>query len=98
MLDGQQMSEPDFSLALAWSGSLRRLTQSDPSFAYWLEQERSQPVSTERLHDWFAELAGAPFGSALLDLSTCRQVLRHLRKRTFFLLLVRDLAGLASLE
>lgn len=92
------MSETDFSSALTWSGSLRRLTQSDPAFADWLEQERSQPLTTSRLHDWFAELAGTPFGSATLELTKCRQVLRALRKRTFFLLMVRDLAGLATLD
>lgn len=92
------MSETDFSSALTWSGSLRRLTQSDPAFAHWLEQERSEPLTTARLHDWFAELAGAPIGSATLELATCRQVLRTLRKRTFFLLMVRDLAGLATLD
>jgi glutamate-ammonia-ligase adenylyltransferase len=92
------MSETDFSSALTWSGSLRRLTQSDPTFAGWLEQERSQPLTTARLHDWFAELAGTPVGSATLELTKCRQVLRALRKRTFFLLMVRDLAGLATLD
>ncbi|MFZ4711639.1 MAG: bifunctional [glutamate--ammonia ligase]-adenylyl-L-tyrosine phosphorylase/[glutamate--ammonia-ligase] adenylyltransferase, partial [Zwartia sp.] len=86
------------SAALTWSGSLRRLTQSDPSFAAWLTQERLHPLTTARLHDWFAELAGTPVGSATLELTKCRQVLRTLRKRTFFLLMVRDLAGLASLD
>ena len=92
------MSESDFSSALAWSGSLRRLTQSDPTFALWLEQEYLRPITTGRIHDWFAELAGAPIGSATLELATCRQVLRALRKRTFFLLMVRDLSGLATLD
>jgi len=92
------MSETDFSAALTWSGSLRRLTQSDPTFAAWLAQERLHPLTTARLHDWFAELAGAPVGSATLELTQCRQVLRTLRKRTFFLLMVRDLAGLATLD
>ncbi|MEI8401046.1 MAG: bifunctional [glutamate--ammonia ligase]-adenylyl-L-tyrosine phosphorylase/[glutamate--ammonia-ligase] adenylyltransferase [Alcaligenaceae bacterium] len=92
------MSESDFSSALAWSGSLRRLTQSDPAFSRWLEQEYARPITTGRLHDWFAELAGAPVGHAVLELSACRQVLRALRKRTFFLLMVRDLAGLATLD
>lgn len=92
------MSETDFSAALTWSGSLRRLTQSDPTFAAWLAQERLHPLTTARLHDWFAELAGTPVGSAVLELTKCRQVLRTLRKRTFFLLMVRDLAGLATLD
>ena len=92
------MSEFNFSSALAWSGALRRLTQSDPAFARWLDQEHAQAMTTERLHNWFAELAGVPIGSAILELDACRQVLRLLRKRTFFLLMVRDLAGLASLE
>ena len=92
------MPDSALSSALAWSGTLSRLLQGDPAFARWLEQEQSTPVSTERLHDWFAELAGVPIGSAVLEVATCRQVLRTLRKRTFFLLMVRDLAGLASLE
>ena len=92
------MPDSALSSALAWSGSLSRLLQGDPAFARWLEQEQSTPVSTERLHDWFAELAGVPIGSAVLEVAICRQVLRTLRKRTFFLLMVRDLGGLASLE
>ena len=92
------MPDSALSSALAWSGSLSRLLQGDPAFVRWLEQEQSTPVSTERLHDWFAELAGVPIGSAVLEVAICRQVLRTLRKRTFFLLMVRDLGGLASLE
>ena len=80
------MSEFNFSSALTWSGALRRLTQSDPAFARWLDQEHAQAMTTERLHNWFAELAGVPIGSAILELDACRQVLRLLRKRTFFLL------------
>ena len=92
------MPNLEFSSALVWSGALRRLSVGDPDFAQWLEQEYLSPVTTERLHQWFTELAQAPIGSAVLDLPTCRHVLRALRKRTFFLLMVRDLGGLASLE
>jgi len=92
------MSEPNLSAALAWSGCLQRLTQGRPEFAEWLEQESLTPVTPQRLQLWFEELSGTPSQTAVLDIPKCKKVLRQLRKRTFFLLMVRDLAGLAPLQ
>lgn len=92
------MSESNLTTALAWSGSLQRLTQANPEFSDWLARESTTPVSPARLKNWFEELSGIACESAVLETRICRKVLRQLRKRTFFLLMTRDLAGLASLE
>lgn len=92
------MSESNLSTALAWSGSLKRLIQGNPDFADWLESASYSPVTSERLKDWFEELSSQSSDLAVLDIPSCRKVLRQLRKRTFFLLMVRDLAGLAPLQ
>ena len=92
------MSDSNLSTALAWSGCLQRLTQANPEFSDWLTRESSTPVTPERLKKWFEELSGIASETALLEIRSCRKVLRQLRKRTFFLLMMRDLGGLASLE
>jgi [glutamine synthetase] adenylyltransferase / [glutamine synthetase]-adenylyl-L-tyrosine phosphorylase len=92
------MTESNLSTALAWSGVLRRLTSANPEFANWLAKESHTRVNAVRVHDWFEELSGQKVSEALLDIQTCKKVLRLIRKRTFFLLMVRDLAGLADLE
>ena len=57
-------------------------------------------LSDRIIDEWFAELSGQSETEAdkALGLEQCRKVLRLLRKRVFFLAMVRDLAGLASLE
>ncbi len=92
------MSESNLSTARTWSGSLQRLIQGNPEFAVWLEAASDTPVTPERLKVWFEELSGCTVETASLDIQNCRKVLRQLRRRTFFLLMVRDLAGLAPLE
>lgn len=92
------MTESTLTTALTWSGVLRRLSNSHPEFTQWLEHESSQPVTPERIEGWFTELAGQTSTHAVLDTPSCRKVLRQLRKRTFYLVMVRDLGGLAELE
>jgi len=92
------MTESNLSTALAWSGVLRRLCNANPEFTQWLTQASTEVVSTERIHHWFEEISGLPASQAHLDIPICKKVLRLLRKRTFFLLMVRDLSGLADLD
>ena len=92
------MNLSTISNALAWSGSLQRLAQGNPDFLIWLEQASNTSLTPERINLWFEELAGQPREDAVLDIVHCRKVLRKLRQRTFFVAMVRDLAGLASLE
>ena len=92
------MSESNLSCALTWSGSLQRLIQGDPGFAEWLKDACLTPVTPKRLKIWFEELSGNTSQNAVLNKPTCRKVLRQLRKRTFFSVMARDLAGLAPLE
>lgn len=92
------MTKSPLTDALAWSGVLRRLCNAHPEFAQWLETACTQPVDPERIHGWFEELAGQSVTNAVLDIPTCKKVLRLLRKRTFYLVMVRDLGGLADLE
>ena len=92
------MIESRLSPALAWSGALQRQLMGMPDFADWLLDAAALPLSPERLSDWFLELAGVPSQSATLELAQCRSVLRQLRRRTFFVAMVRDIHGDASLE
>jgi glutamate-ammonia-ligase adenylyltransferase len=92
------MTESSLTNALTWSGVLRRLSNSHPEFTQWLARECAQAVTPERIEGWFTELVGQPPAHAVLEASACRKALRQLRKRTFYLVMVRDLDGLADLE
>ena len=86
--------------AMSWSGAMRRLALGNPEFMHWLELHAQTELSDRIIDEWFAELSGQSETEAdkALGLEQCRKVLRLLRKRVFFLAMVRDLAGLASLE
>ncbi len=92
------MTESDLTHAMAWSGVLRRLSVSNAEFWKWLQTESLQVVSPERITQWFEELSGKSVADACLDMTQCKKVLRLLRKRTFYCLMVRDLSGQAKLE
>lgn len=92
------MTESSLKNALTWSGVLRRLSNSHPEFTQWLARECAQAVTPERIEGWFTELVGQSPAHAVLEASACRKALRQLRKRTFYLVMVRDLDGLADLE
>ena len=92
------MTKSPLTDALAWSGVLRRLCNVHPEFAQWLEHACTQPVDAERIHTWFEELSGQSVANSALDITSCKKILRLLRKRTFYLVMVRDLGGLAELE
>ena len=83
--------------ALAWSGYLRRRVDAHPDLAAWLEVASRHPVTANALAAWHAELAG-PEAPDVLPVALCRETLRKLRERVFTTLMVRDLAGQASLE
>lgn len=82
--------------ALAWSGALRRKVDASEDFGTWLEQAAAAPLDRHRLLEWFTELGGTP--DAATDPDTTRRVLRRLRQRVFFTLMVRDVNGAASLQ
>src|SRR5690606_39390284 len=91
------MSASLLAPALAWSGYLRRRVDAHPDLAAWLEAAARHPVTSNALASWQAELAG-PQAPETLPVDQCREVLRKLRERVFTALMVRDLAGQASLE
>jgi len=85
--------------ALAWSGALRRKVDARPEFGAWLEQAIQQPVTPERLQEWFVELGGTPATpSAAMEPTSLRPVLRRLRERVFYALAARDIGGAATLK
>jgi glutamate-ammonia-ligase adenylyltransferase len=92
------MTESTLTNALTWSGVLQRLSNSHPEFTQWLERESAQSVTPERIEGWFTEFVGQTSTHAVLEASDCRKTLRQLRKRVFYLVMVRDLGGLADLE
>ena len=85
----------DFSLQ--WSGALTRRTHNDPEFGQWLALNCQEPITCERINNWFEQLSAQPV-TATLSAPDCRRVLRKLRDRVFYGVMVRDLAGLASLQ
>jgi len=92
------MTESDLTHAMAWSGVLRRLSDGNPEFAQWLQTAQAQTVNAERIRQWFKELSGQSVPDALFDIAQCKKILRLLRKRTFFTVMVRDLSGQADLD
>jgi [glutamine synthetase] adenylyltransferase / [glutamine synthetase]-adenylyl-L-tyrosine phosphorylase len=91
------MSEDILQPALQWSGALRRRIQASQALQDWLAHACQQEVTSSQIHAWFAEFAGIPIQNAILPVSDCRRVLRKLRERVFFTVMVRDLAQQASL-
>src|SRR5690606_6202257 len=83
--------------ALRWSGVLRRKLDANPAFGQWLASAAQHPVGRKTIPLWFDELkqTGAESESPGDKL---RRVLRQLRERVFFTLMVRDIAGLAPLH
>lgn len=92
------MTESHLTHAMAWSGVLRRLNSANPDFIDWLQTAQKDAVNAERIALWFTELAGQSAPDAFMDIAQCKKVLRLLRKRTFYTLMVRDLGGQADLE
>lgn len=83
--------------ALRWSGALRRKVGNNIPFRQWLLEHSSQPVARKTVQDWFAELKQTGDDTALPP-DQVRHVLRKLRERVFFTLLVRDINGQAPLQ
>jgi len=92
------MNNEILQAALTWSGVLRRRTQNDPEFAQWLAVASASPVTQALIQTWFEQLSGQSKSAQPLPLSDCRRVLRKVRERVFFTVMVRDIAGLAPLE
>ncbi len=83
--------------ALCWSGALRRKIGANAPFEQWLAQAAALPVIRKTVHAWFDELK--PAGpDAALGVAELRKVLRQLRERVFFTVMVRDINGTAPLQ
>ena len=91
------MSPESVINASQWSGALHRRLQANPDLGNWLETTCATEVNASCLAQWFESLSGQHPDVAILDVVTCRRVLRQLRERVFYSVMVRDLAGLASL-
>lgn len=92
------MDTPLLEPALKWSGALSRRVLNDPDFAVWLQTQCQEPITPARIDSWCAQIAGQSDSLEPLAAPDCRRVLRKLRERVFFGVMVRDLAGLASLQ
>lgn len=83
--------------ALRWSGALRRKVLGSTLFGQWLSEAVAQPVTHKIIDTWFTDLKKDP-SDAALNLTDARRVLRELRERVFFTVMVRDINGAASLQ
>src|SRR5690606_21073311 len=84
--------------ALEWSGALRRKTGSNETFAHWLQQASEQPVDGAVIRSWFDELRGGACDGPALPSAEARRILRQLRQRVFYTLMVRDINAEAPLS
>lgn len=83
--------------ALHWSGALRRKIVGDTEFEQWLIKASAKPVNATTIRRWLDEIQKQP--SALpLSVDDTRRLLRQVRSRIFFTLLVRDINGQAPLR
>lgn len=80
--------------SLQWSGTLRRKLHDNAELEHWLTLSAGSAVSRKLVHDWYTELAN---GQACLPVTDVKRVLRQLRQRVFYTLMVRDIQGLAPL-
>ena len=87
----------DLDSTIQWSGVLRRRIHADEHFAQWLSEASHEPVDSTRIDQWFVELASEQPATAQLNVRDCRRVLRQLRERVFYTVMVRDIAQKATL-
>lgn len=82
--------------ALHWSGTLRRKAGSHPEFTDWLANAAAQPVTRATIESWFHTLQATD--TLPLSVPDARRILRKLRERVFFTVMVRDINGVAPLQ
>ena len=80
-----------------WSAVLRRHIDQKPDLAIFLTHSLEQNVSKEVIDHWFKDLTQSHPDSACLSTTDCRRVLRQLRERVFYTVMIRDLSSLADL-
>src|SRR3546814_6986113 len=91
---------PDHSIldrALRWSGALRRKTDANAAFTQWLAEAATQTVTRKTIQDWFLELKNTG-SDAAVPVADAKRILRQLRQRVFFTLMVRDINMAANLH
>ena len=81
--------------ALQWSGALQRKLLASPQFSIELQHYVKRPVSTEQISAWLKELTA---GAVDTNIDETKRVLRQLRERVFYTLMVRDTQDAASLQ
>jgi len=91
------MSQTQIEKVAQWSGVLRRRIDQKPDLALFLANSASEPITSEVIDLWFEDLASKSVEKSCLSASDCRRVLRQLRERVFYTVMVRDLSGQADL-
>src|SRR5690606_4966097 len=81
-----------------WSGALRRKVDVNADFGAWLTQAAAHPVSRQSILQWLAELSANLADAQNEPILATRQVLRQLRERVFYTVMLRDVLGLAPLR
>ncbi|HUH87333.1 MAG TPA: bifunctional [glutamate--ammonia ligase]-adenylyl-L-tyrosine phosphorylase/[glutamate--ammonia-ligase] adenylyltransferase [Pusillimonas sp.] len=89
---------PCLANALEWSGALRRKVDSNIEFTVWLESACRQAVNADVIQGWFTELLEGAEPGPGLPATDARRILRLLRQRVFYTLMVRDINGIAPLS
>lgn len=84
--------------ALQWSGALRRKNLSHPVFTERLTRDSVLAITRKTIQDWYQQELGDEADADVLPTERLRPVLRGLRERTFYALMVRDINDEASLH
>lgn len=92
------MKSESLMTASQWSGALNRRLQANPELADWLQSTCEHDITPDCLARWFETLSGQTPDQTVLSVTDCRRVLRQLRERVFYAVMVRDLTGQADLS
>lgn len=81
-----------FTHALNWSSALRRKINRDPDFKSWLLGHFQEPITAQRLQQWWAAVEPQQFH----DAESLKEALRRVRDQVFFVQYLREVFQLGT--
>jgi len=79
-------NQPDLTHAFEWSRALKRKINRDPDFEPWLLLHYLEPITAERLQQWWTAIHNEQY----LDPESFKEVLRRVRDQVFFVQYLRE--------
>lgn len=84
--------QSELARAFEWSRALKRKLNRDPDFQHWLRQHYLEPITAQRLAQWWA---AAPVTHDT-DAESLKEVLRRVRDQVFFVQYLREVTRRAQ--